>query len=153
MTALVRCAAFFGVSAVLLTACGGVALETKGDGGTGGSGAVGQSAGGASTGGVRSSGGKTATGGFEHSIFHPSAGGFTPGAGGSSIPPGGAPSVGGGIGAGGCCAAAATCGANEIQVPNSSACPTVNCHQVSVCCSTIWCAQLDCSATCKPDEM
>ena len=131
----------------LIAGCGGkseVLGEDEGDdGGTnasGGSGSTGT--GGTSRGGTGSGAtGGSATGGS--GAVGGSTGG-SPGSGGDAgSAVGGSAGVGANGGTGGttCCTAAPTCGPNEMEIPDISACPPGSmCHSVSVCCSTIWCA-------------
>lgn len=113
-------------SLVLLYACGGNApFESSDAGDTGGALAVGGHAG--------------ITGGAQ-------------GVGGQKTSVGGASSAGAG-GAVFCCNAMPVCGSGEVQVASQAACPANSqCHSISICCTTIWCAQVTAqdAGTCNP---
>ena len=112
----------------LLLACGGDVRQT----GTGGAAGSANAAGGqlGQAGNPRSSGGNTS----RCSAYE--------GCGGGGSPNGGSPNDGSG-GAKVCCAAAPICAPNERRAEDSECPGRASCHQVSICCSTIWCVAND----------
>lgn len=122
------------------SATGGTSRGGTGTGGTGavgGSGVGGSGAVGGSTGGTGAVGGSTGGTGAVDPVGGSSGTGASGGFAGSLV----------------CCTAAPTCGPNEYEIRDPSACPPGSmCHAVSVCCSTIWCAtrvdQCDAIPTC-----
>jgi hypothetical protein len=137
-------AAFLGLG--LLCACSGGGSSTGGGGtsATGGqSGAMGGTHSGGSSGSPHAGSAGVAAGG---STGSPQAGaGGIVGSGGAGT--GGAPMV--------CCLALPVCGQGETQFDNQADCPANSqCHSVSICCSTIWCASSSPSSdagACNPD--
>jgi hypothetical protein len=132
---------FRGVSAVVVALLGGAVAcsGSSDDGGSGGSGGTGKAGSGAvagtdTTGGTGGSGGSALTGG---------AGGASGGTAGTA--PGGRGGSGGSgvAGTGVCCNAFPTCGPDEREVPTAADCARLPmCHEVSLCCSTIYCSVL-----------
>lgn len=126
---------------VVLGACGGQSFtegddDTGGDGGTSAAGKSTSGSGGSATAGRGSSGdgsGGTGTAGTG------TAGNGTGGTGTAGTAP--TAGTGQGTGGSGCCLAFPTCGPNEHEVSADVCAQESSCHEVSICCSTIWCVE------------
>jgi hypothetical protein len=143
------------LSVALFAACGGESFSDSGDdeAGSGGDSQAG-------TGGTGGRGGTSSTGGSSGTGTGGRAGGTSTGGtanGGGGAVAGSSGTAAGGTGGAVCCLAEATCAPDERQVSGPDDCgPGETCHEVSVCCSTIWCASgpVQCEAypTCDPGD-